>query len=80
MGIAIADIMVMMEYVPYALITFIIDLQTPPQRDIKYTHSWRPIYLISHCHFYYVIRGISSWLHVNLALWRYMIIRLYAAV
>lgn len=74
-GLAITDLLVMVEYIPYSIITYITDFPTDPPAPQKYKALWRAAYVIFHTHYHFVMHSISGWLHVLLAFWRFRIVR-----
>lgn len=80
-AIALADLMVMLEYIPFTLITHIIDFKECPIDDRKrYATHARVAYYLTHVQFYFTARDISTMLHVVLAFWRHRTIRLYLSM
>lgn len=77
-GLALIDLLVMSEYIPYDIITYLIDFPTPPPEPQKYTKLYRAVFIIFHTHFHCVVHSIASWLHVLLAFWRYQMVRCVA--
>lgn len=68
-GLAVADMLVMIEYIPYAVHTH---LYHRPKRD-TFTFAWAWFVLV-HSNFAQVFHTISIWLTVTLAVWRYIAI------
>ncbi|XP_043281381.1 G-protein coupled receptor dmsr-1-like isoform X2 [Venturia canescens] len=66
-GLAVADLLVMMEYIPYASHMY---LYHRPRRD-TYTYGWA-VFVFFHSIFTQVCHTISIWLTVTLAIWRYI--------
>ncbi|XP_041984573.1 G-protein coupled receptor dmsr-1-like [Aricia agestis] len=67
--LAVADIFVMMEYVPFAVYKYMI---LPGQREMPY--RWAA-YLLFHMHFAQVFHTASICLTLSLAIWRYIAIK-----
>ncbi|XP_055381765.1 G-protein coupled receptor dmsr-1 isoform X2 [Condylostylus longicornis] len=65
--LAVADMFVMIEYIPFASYMYIIS----PVRNGRYTWA---IYLLFHMHFTQILHTISISLTVTLAIWRYLAI------
>ncbi|CAH0720918.1 unnamed protein product, partial [Brenthis ino] len=68
-GLAFADLLVMLEYIPYALH---MNIKIGPQVN-KNTYSWA-VFVYFHSIFSQTFHTISIWLAVTLAVWRYVAI------
>lgn len=68
-GLAVADMLVMIEYIPYAVHSY---LYHRPKRE-TYTYAWT-VFVLFHSNFAQVFHTISIWLTVTLAVWRYIAI------
>ncbi|XP_049792536.1 G-protein coupled receptor dmsr-1-like [Schistocerca nitens] len=66
-ALAVADLLVMVEYVPYALHTYL--LKRPRARS--YTYAWA-VFVLFHSNFAQVCHTVSILLTVELAVWRYL--------
>ncbi|CAL1676345.1 unnamed protein product [Lasius platythorax] len=66
-GLAVADLFVMIEYIPYAIHMY---LYKRSRRD-TFTYGWG-IFVLFHSHFAQVCHTISIFLTVILAVWRYI--------
>lgn len=66
-GLAVADLLVMMEYIPYAIHMY---LYKRSRRD-TFTYGWS-IFVLFHSNFTQVCHTISICLTVTLAVWRYI--------
>ncbi|OXU22670.1 hypothetical protein TSAR_008552 [Trichomalopsis sarcophagae] len=66
-GLAVADMLVMIEYIPYAVHSY---LYHRPKRE-TYTYAWT-VFVLFHSNFAQVFHTISIWLTVTLAVWRYI--------
>ncbi|XP_015586152.1 sex peptide receptor [Cephus cinctus] len=66
-GLAVADLLVMLEYIPYAIHMYLYDR---PKRD-RFTYGWT-LFVLFHSNFSQVCHTISIWLTVTLAVWRYI--------
>lgn len=66
-GLAVADLLVMLEYIPYACHTYIFHR---PRRD-QFTYGWAA-FVLFHANFAQVFHTIAIWLTVTLAVWRYI--------
>lgn len=71
-GLALADFLVMIDYIPYAYYT--IHRGSPEQR---LTYSWA-FYVMFHSLFGQMLHTIAIWLTVTLAVWRYIAVALPA--
>ncbi|KAJ8883255.1 hypothetical protein PR048_015097 [Dryococelus australis] len=70
--LAIADILVMVEYVPFACYTYLV----LPER-VDFPYSWA-VFILFHGHFSQIMHTISICLTQALAVWKYIAIRLLA--
>ncbi|XP_054090637.1 G-protein coupled receptor dmsr-1 [Zeugodacus cucurbitae] len=68
--LAIADMFVMIEYIPFASYQYI--YMKPGEKDFSY--AWA-VFVLFHMHFTQVLHTISIGLTVTLAIWRYVAIR-----
>jgi hypothetical protein len=68
-ALAIADMLVMLEYVPYACYAYLV---LPGEINMPY--NWA-VFVLFHCHFTQVLHTISIGLTLVLAVWRYIAIR-----
>ncbi|BES97506.1 unnamed protein product [Nesidiocoris tenuis] len=68
-GLAVADLLVMLEYIPFAWYT--IYKMTGPSHKELYTYSLG-VFIYLHSNFSQVCHTISIWLTVTLAIWRYI--------
>lgn len=68
-GLAIADLAVLLEYIPYSSHTYL----RPKSHSVKdrYTYGWAML-VLWHSNFSQVFHTISIWLTVVLAVWRYI--------
>lgn len=66
-GLAVADMVVMLEYIPYAFHAY---LYHRPKKD-KYTYAWS-FFVMVHSILAQIFHTISIWLTVTLAVWRYI--------
>ncbi|XP_073953466.1 G-protein coupled receptor dmsr-1-like [Choristoneura fumiferana] len=67
--LAVADVFVMMEYVPFAVYRYLV---LPGQREMPY--KWAA-YLLFHMHFAQIFHTASICLTLSLAVWRYVAIK-----
>ncbi|XP_017865818.1 G-protein coupled receptor dmsr-1 isoform X1 [Drosophila mojavensis] len=67
--LAVADMFVMLEYIPYTTYQYI--YMKPGEKDLSY--AWA-VYLLVHMHFTQILHTISIGLTVTLAVWRYVAI------
>jgi len=68
-GLAVADLAVMLEYIPYTVHDYILTDSLP--REDKLSYSWA-CFIKFHSIFAQVSHTISIWLTVTLAVWRYI--------
>ncbi|GBP37023.1 Sex peptide receptor [Eumeta japonica] len=68
-GLAVADLLVMLEYIPYALH---MNIKIGPEVN-KNTYAWA-VFVYFHSIFSQTFHTISVWLAVTLAVWRYIAI------
>ncbi|KAH8418264.1 hypothetical protein KR222_007639, partial [Zaprionus bogoriensis] len=68
-GLAVADLAVMLEYIPYTVHDYILTDSLP--REEKLSYSWA-CFIRFHSIFAQVLHTISIWLTVTLAVWRYI--------
>ncbi|XP_013182478.1 PREDICTED: sex peptide receptor-like [Papilio xuthus] len=68
-GLAVADLLVMLEYIPYALH---MNIKIGPEVN-KNTYAWT-VFVYFHSIFSQTFHTISIWLAVTLAVWRYIAI------
>lgn len=66
-GLAVADLLVMLEYIPFACHMY---LPQRPRRE-RYSFGWA-LFVLLHSHFSQACHTISIWLTVTLAVWRYI--------
>ncbi|CAG9795777.1 unnamed protein product [Diatraea saccharalis] len=67
--LAVADVFVMLEYVPFAIYRYLV---LPEKLDFPY--SWA-VYLLFHMHFAQILHTASICLTLSLAIWRYIAIK-----
>ncbi|XP_055626841.1 G-protein coupled receptor dmsr-1-like isoform X2 [Toxorhynchites rutilus septentrionalis] len=67
-GLALADLLVMLDYIPYAIY---MSPYTRFSREERLTYSWS-WYVMFHSIFAQICHTISIWLTVTLAVWRYI--------
>lgn len=70
-GLAIADLLVMIDYIPYSIIDSILPKIYKYSREERLTYHFAFI-ILSHSIFAQVFHTISIWLTVTLAVWRYI--------
>ncbi|XP_023166664.1 sex peptide receptor-like [Drosophila hydei] len=68
-GLAVADLAVMLEYMPYTVHDYILSASLPREQQLSY--SWA-CFIKFHSIFAQVLHTISIWLTVTLAVWRYI--------
>lgn len=67
-GLAVADLLVMLEYIPYASHMYLL---TNRPRLEQFSYGWS-LFVLFHSIFTQVCHTISIWLTVTLAVWRYI--------
>lgn len=70
-GLAAADMLVMVDYVPFAAHNY---CSSDKRLSVMYSHGWA-VFTLFHAHFSVVCHTISTWLTVLLAVWRYIAVR-----
>lgn len=69
-GLAVADLLVMLDYIPYAVITNMLPLYSVSvEHRLSYSATW---FVLLHSIFSQIYHTISIWLTVTLAIWRYI--------
>lgn len=68
-GLAAADVLVMLEYVPFAIYEYIV----LPERRL-FPYGWA-VFVLFHMHFSQLLHTISIALTLTLAVWRYIAVR-----
>ncbi|XP_045605438.2 G-protein coupled receptor dmsr-1-like [Procambarus clarkii] len=69
-GLAVTDLLVMVEYIPYTMHQYVWH-----GRPLASRYSWGwAVFVLFHAHFAQVFHTISIWLTVTLAVWRYIAI------
>jgi hypothetical protein len=68
-SIAAADVLVMLEYVPFAVYEYIV----LPERRL-FPYGWA-VFVLFHMHFSQLLHTISIGLTLTLAVWRYIVVR-----
>ncbi len=70
-GIAIADMLVMIEYIPFTVHMY---LWTDRSAEERFNYDWTA-FVLFHANFSIVIHAVSIWLTLCLAVWRFIMIR-----
>lgn len=69
-GLAVADLLVMLDYVPYTIIGNLLPLfDVSREHRFAYSATW---FVMAHSIFAQICHTISIWLTVTLAIWRYI--------
>lgn len=69
-GLAIADLLVMIDYIPFAMLDNILPhMHYSREKLLAYSSAW---YILFHSIFAQICHTISIWLTVTLAVWRYI--------
>ncbi|KAL1140966.1 hypothetical protein AAG570_000892 [Ranatra chinensis] len=66
-GMAVADLLVMLEYIPFSLRLYLLVMT---KRE-KFSYGWA-VFVLFHSNFTQVCHTVSIWLTVTLAVWRYI--------
>lgn len=69
-GLAVADMLVMVDYIPYTIHNYVQELSIKE----TFTYGWA-IFALFHAHFSVICHTISTWLTVLLAVWRYIAVK-----
>ena len=72
-GIAVADMLLMIEYIPFNVHLYIWTGDDRPEEE-KLAWSWAAV-IWFHSNFSIVIHTVSIWLTLSLAVWRFIMIR-----
>ncbi|XP_050681461.1 G-protein coupled receptor dmsr-1-like isoform X2 [Leptidea sinapis] len=67
--LAVADVFVMLEYVPFSIYKYMVLPET-----LDFSYSWA-VYLLFHMHFAQILHTASICLTLSLAIWRYIAIK-----
>lgn len=70
-GLAVADLNVMIEYIPFTIHS---SIEVYEREEDKYSFPWA-VFTLFHAHFSVIFHSISTWLTVILAVWRYTSVR-----
>ena len=76
---ALADILLDIEYVPFILYTSFPHLISLDNSWEKKSWGWA-VYMIFHAHFSVIIHNVSIWLTLSVAIWRFIMIRFHHLV
>ncbi|PNF24887.1 hypothetical protein B7P43_G10168 [Cryptotermes secundus] len=69
-GLAVADLLVMLEYIPFACHMYMPQSTSRTATD-QYSYAWA-VFVLFHSNFAQVCHTVSIWLTVTLAVWRYI--------
>ena len=72
-GIAVADCLVLIEYIPFTIHMYILGDHSREQ-DEEFSLAWG-IFLLFHTNFTIMIHTVSIWLTLSLAFWRLIMIK-----
>ena len=78
-GMALADILLDIEYVPFILYMSFPHLISIDNAWEKNSWGWSA-YMIFHAHFSVIIHNVSIWLTLSVAIWRFIMIRFHHLV
>lgn len=70
-GLAVSDMLVMIDYIPFAIHHYI---RVNQSRIDIFSYKWS-MFTLFHAHFSVVGHSISTWLTVTLAIWRYIVVK-----
>lgn len=70
-GLAVSDMLVMFDYIPFSIHSYV---QLNQTYEDLYSWNWT-LFALFHAHFSVVCHAISTWLTVLLAVWRYISVR-----
>ncbi|XP_074599060.1 G-protein coupled receptor dmsr-1-like [Brevipalpus obovatus] len=70
-GLAVADMLVMMDYIPFNINNYVQHYDIEAE---KFSYAWA-VYTLFHQHFSVIFHTISTWLTVSLAIWRYISVK-----
>ena len=70
-GIAVADVLVMLEYIPFAIHMYLLKSRSMEE---EYSYHWG-IFLLFHGNFSTHIHTVSIWYSLQLAVWRLIMIK-----
>jgi len=74
-SIAVADILLMVDYIPFAVHMYIMEQQNSREEQLSYVWG---IVLLVHVNFSLMIHTVSIWLTLSLAIWRYIMIKYHS--
>ena len=69
-GLAIADIVVMLEYIPFTLHMYVFDLP----KEEQYSYPWA-VYVLFHSHLTQILHTINIQLTISMSIWRYLALK-----
>jgi len=72
-GIAVADCLVMVEYIPFTIHMYLLT-HIERQQEEKFSLAWG-YFLLFHTNFSIMIHTVSIWLTLSLAIWRFIMIK-----
>jgi len=72
-GIAVADCLVMVEYIPFTIHMYLLNKSERDQEE-KFSLAWG-YFLMFHTNFSIMIHTVSIWLTLSLAIWRFIMIK-----
>ena len=72
-GIAVADCLVMVEYIPFSIHMYLLkDIER--EQEEEFSLAWG-YFLLFHINFSIMIHTVSIWLTLSLAIWRFIMIK-----
>jgi len=72
-GIAVADFLVMLEYIPFTIYMNLLDTENRSPEE-EYSLGWG-IFMVFHTNFTVMIHTVATWLTFSLAIWRFIMIK-----
>jgi len=72
-GIAVADFLVMLEYIPFTIYMNLLDTEKRSPEE-EYSLGWG-IFMVFHTNFTVMIHTVATWLTFSLAIWRFIMIK-----
>jgi len=77
-GIAVADLLMMLEYIPFAAHMYLLKYQGSRTHEEEYSRAWG-LFMLFHSNFSIHIHTVSIWYTLQLAVWRLITIKSVSA-
>jgi hypothetical protein len=74
LALAIADLLIMLEYIPFAAHMYVSPMEDEQPREEKYSYA-AALFVFFHVHFTQILHTISIQLTLTMAIWRYAAIK-----